>query len=323
MGLHLAPADAAREDDRLGADHVTVVEVHLARRDVDPVNRPRDEDLGARVVVIVTARGSRAQRLRPRTGTRGSSRSATRSRPARPALRARPRSSANPRTRRRPRQRDRRGRRRRSRCRTPRFFGLGPQPQQLRDAPQPRPHDRLAAHDPDHRPITRRRQRPTPRLSSSSALSKPRKRDLITIQKMAQRRRRHIHPTPHHNRPRLLLFSRERGQATIAPHPVVREVADLLADIGHLSRKRVIITRLTLITRVGSAARKPTGNTVPSTIGTSPKMSPGSRLPSTRSTPSTPRTGSIRPSITANNARSSPSCAAYSPFTSGHQQPHD
>ena len=61
---------------------------------------------------------------------------------------------------------------------------------------------------------------------------------------MAQRRRRRIHPTPHHNRPRRPLLSRERRQATSAPHPVVREVADLLAEIGHRGRKRVIITRL-------------------------------------------------------------------------------
>ena len=37
------------------------------------------------------------------------------------------------------------------------------------------------------------------------------------------------------------------------------------------------------ITRDGSEARNPTGNTVPSTIGTSPKTSPGRRSPTTRS----------------------------------------
>src|SRR5947208_17024604 len=41
------------------------------------------------------------------------------------------------------------------------------------------------------------------------------------------------------------------------------------------------------MTRDASAARKPTGNTVPSTIGTSPKTSPTPRSPRTRSIPST------------------------------------
>ena len=69
------------------------------------------------------------------------------------------------------------------------------------------------------------------------------------------------------------------------------------------------------MTRDGSAARKPTGKTVPSVIGTSPKMSPGLRTPTTRAMPSACLTGSIRPSSTANSARSLPSSAAYSPST--------
>ena len=40
------------------------------------------------------------------------------------------------------------------------------------------------------------------------------------------------------------------------------------------------------MTREASAARNPTGKTVPSVIGTSPKTSPGSRSPTTRSIPS-------------------------------------
>ena len=67
------------------------------------------------------------------------------------------------------------------------------------------------------------------------------------------------------------------------------------------------------MTREGSAARKPTGKTVPSVIGTSPKMSPGLRTPTTRAMPSACLTGSIRPSSTAKSARSLPSSAAYSP----------
>src|SRR3954447_23160012 len=69
------------------------------------------------------------------------------------------------------------------------------------------------------------------------------------------------------------------------------------------------------MTREGSAARKPTGNTVPRTIGTSPKISPGLRTPTTRSIPSICWTGSIRPSRTANSAPSPPCGAAYSPAT--------
>ena len=42
-------------------------------------------------------------------------------------------------------------------------------------------------------------------------------------------------------------------------------------------------------------------------------MSPGWRSPTTRSIPSTSLTASMRPSSTAKSARSSPSCAAYSP----------
>ena len=72
----------------------------------------------------------------------------------------------------------------------------------------------------------------------------------------------------------------------------------------------------TRITRDGSEARNPTGNTVPSAIGTSPKMSPGSRLPTIRSTPSTIWTTSMHPSNRPNSARSEPCCAAYSPVVS-------
>ncbi len=67
------------------------------------------------------------------------------------------------------------------------------------------------------------------------------------------------------------------------------------------------------MTRVRSAARKPTGKTVPSAIGTSPNRSPGLRSPTTFGTPSTDLTASMRPSMTANSARSAPSWAAYSP----------
>ena len=41
------PGDAAGEDDRPRAQDVAVVEVHLARRRVDPRDRPGHEDLGA------------------------------------------------------------------------------------------------------------------------------------------------------------------------------------------------------------------------------------------------------------------------------------
>ena len=70
------------------------------------------------------------------------------------------------------------------------------------------------------------------------------------------------------------------------------------------------------MTREASAARKPTGNTVPSVIGTSPKTSPGCRSPTTRSIPSTSLTASIRPSSRPKSARPPPSCTAYSPGTS-------
>ena len=43
----LPPRDAAGEDDRPRAQDVAAVEVHLARRGVDPRDRPGDEDLGA------------------------------------------------------------------------------------------------------------------------------------------------------------------------------------------------------------------------------------------------------------------------------------
>ena len=67
------------------------------------------------------------------------------------------------------------------------------------------------------------------------------------------------------------------------------------------------------MTRDGSAARKPTGKTVPSAIGTSPKISPGWRSPTTRTIPSTFLTASMRPSMTAKSARSLASGAANSP----------
>src|SRR5205814_358856 len=46
LDAELAPRDAAREDDRLRAQDVAAVEVHVARRGVDPRDRARHEDLG-------------------------------------------------------------------------------------------------------------------------------------------------------------------------------------------------------------------------------------------------------------------------------------
>ena len=47
LDRELPPGDAAGEDDRPRAQDVAAVEVHLARRGVDPRDRPGDEDLGA------------------------------------------------------------------------------------------------------------------------------------------------------------------------------------------------------------------------------------------------------------------------------------
>ena len=99
-----------------------------------------------------TARGSRARRPTRRTGTRGSSRSATRCPPARRAPRARRRSSAGPpRRRRRPRPGPP-GRRRRSPRRTRRARA----PCRGRAARPPggaRPDHRLPADEPDRRQV--------------------------------------------------------------------------------------------------------------------------------------------------------------------------
>jgi hypothetical protein len=66
-------------------------------------------------------------------------------------------------------------------------------------------------------------------------------------------------------------------------------------------------------TREGSTARNAAGNRVPSVIGTSPKITPGTRQPTCCSTPSVILVASIFPETTANSARSSSSCTAYSP----------
>src|SRR6185312_14036424 len=42
-----APRDARGDDDRAGAQDVALVEVNLARRGVDALDRPRHEDLGS------------------------------------------------------------------------------------------------------------------------------------------------------------------------------------------------------------------------------------------------------------------------------------
>ena len=100
------------------------------------------------------------------------------------------------------------------------------------------------------------------------------------------------------------------------PGPLIRlpaSAADGLDELRLLGGDRVVVVRLDRITRDGSAARNPTGNTVPSVIGTSPISSPGLRSPTTRGIPSTSFTTSIWPSSKANSARPSPSCAAYSP----------
>src|SRR4029453_19116866 len=67
--------------------------------------------------------------------------------------------------------------------------------------------------------------------------------------------------------------------------------------------------------RDASAARPLAGNGVLSVIGTSPKNRPGVRTPITRSSPLTTLVISARPSTTTKSARSSPSCAKYSPGT--------
>ena len=116
----LPPRDAAGEDDRPRPQDVAAVEVHLARRGVDPRDRPGDEDLGAepprllqraaRQLVAGDARREAEVVLDPGRGAGLAAR----------APRARSRSCAGPPTRRRRRRPGRPARRRRSRCRTPR-----------------------------------------------------------------------------------------------------------------------------------------------------------------------------------------------------------
>ena len=61
---------------------------------------------------------------------------------------------------------------------------------------------------------------------------------------MPQRRCLRIGPAPNHNRPGRTLLSGEPGQSARAAHPVVGEVANLLADLGHRRSQRVIVPRL-------------------------------------------------------------------------------
>ena len=109
------------------------------------------------------------------------------------------------------------------------------------------------------------------------------------------------------------------GSAAMPCNPLIRSRAKA-PSLTPTSGEEAAIAWYSLasirMTRDGSAARKPNGNVVASAIGTSPKSSPTPRPPTTRGIPSSSATVSRRPSRTANRARPSPGCTAYSPGTS-------
>ena len=149
LDRELPPRDAAGEDDRPRAQDVAAVEVHLARRGVDPRDRARDEDLGAepprllqRAARELVARDAGREAevvLDPRRGA-----GLAAGRLALDDDRAQPLGRAVD-----GRREPGRARRRRSRCRTPRPRGSVAEAEQLGDPAQLRPHDRLAVDDAD------------------------------------------------------------------------------------------------------------------------------------------------------------------------------
>ena len=225
LDRQVPPRDAAGEDDRPRPQDVAAVEVHLARRGVDPRDRPGHEDLGAEPAAPAAAHGSPARRRTRLTGSRGSSRSGTTCRPGRRAPPARSRSSAGPptlRTRPRP---GRRARRRRSPCRTRRRPPRCARPSSSATRRSCGRTTVLPLTTPNRRPILLGRQRTAPLLGRIGRVGRhPLERDLVAVEEAAQLRAGGIPAMPDDDRSR----RRRLGRDALQPAgPLIRLAASL------------------------------------------------------------------------------------------------
>ena len=257
-----------------------------------------------------------ARRRRRPTGSRGSSRSATTCPPGRRAPRARPRSCAGPPTRRRRPPRGRRARRRRSRCRTPpppaRSRGRAARPPGAAAAGRRSCRPRRGSPGSRPRPAA---ARPTARRRRARRAASHRNVIWLRSRKRRSSRARGVPAMAEDDRPGRRRSAADALQAAGPADPVARQLAD------PLPRPRARPPR-----RRGSRAARSASRATPRLRGSRAgktharaRSAPrrrrrrAARSPTTRSTPSTSLTASIRPSSTPNSARSSPSCAAYSP----------
>ena len=209
-----------------------------------------------------------------------------------------------------------RARRRRSPCRTRRPSASVPRPS---SSATRRQRGRITVLPPTTRIAGQSSSAgsgPPQRSAASGASGRdPRERDLVAVEEAPQlgARRR---PSGARRRSRAAAAARRRCPAGRAGRSIrARQPADLLARCRAPPRRpRGSRAARCACTRDGSAARKPTGNTVPSAIGTSPKMSPGSRWPTTRSMPSIVLDGARCGPRARRTARARrPRGAAYSP----------
>src|SRR4051794_39787781 len=181
--LELPPRDAAREDDCPRLEDVAAVEVHVPVRRVDPADRARDEDLGAEPQRLLERAGREVRTghalreaevvLDPGRGARLAAWRLALDHDGAQALGRAVHGCREPRG---PGADDHRV--------VPRELRLEREPEQLRDPPELRPHDGLAANDADRGAILPGRQRPVPFRGGGGLLGpEPAERDLVALEK--------------------------------------------------------------------------------------------------------------------------------------------
>ena len=224
------PRDAAGEDDRPRPQDVAAVEVHLARRRVDPRDRPRDEDLGAepprllqRAARQLVARDARREAEvvldpRRRAGLAAGRLALDHDRPQ--PLRGAVDGRGEPG---RPGADDHRVVLRGGR--------LGGEAEQLGHPAELRPHDGLAVDDADRRAVVARPGSGPPHCSAASGASGVSHLNVIWLR--SRKRRSSVQDgvpaMPDHDRARRRRLGGEALQPARPAHPVAREPADLLA----------------------------------------------------------------------------------------------
>ena len=237
LDRQLPPGDAAGEDDRPRAQDVAAVEVHLARRGVDPRDRPGDEDLGAepprllqRAARQLVARDARREAevvLDPRRGAGLAAGRLALDDDRAQALRRAVHGGGEARG---PGADDRP-------CRTRRRSASVREAEQLGDAAQLRPHHGLAVDDADRRPVAVGGQRAAPLLRGVGRVGRePLERDLVAVEEAAQlgARRR---PSGGRRRSRAAAAARRRCPAARASRSI-RWPASLPTSLRDVRRRR-------------------------------------------------------------------------------------